>query len=65
LPIFLAHGRYDPMISLARATTSRDALVLMGYDVEWHEYPMQHSVSQEEVADLKLWLQRLLGPKRG
>ena len=53
------------MISLARATTSRDALVLMGYDVEWHEYPMQHSVSQEEVADLKLWLQRLLGPKRG
>ena len=65
LPIFLAHGRYDPMISLARATTSRDALVLMGYDVEWHEYPMQHSVSQEEVADLKHWLQRLLGPKQG
>jgi phospholipase/carboxylesterase len=53
------------MISLERATTSRDALVLMGYDVEWHEYPMQHSVSQEEVLDLKHWLQRLLGPKQG
>ena len=28
--------------------------------VEWHDYPMEHSVSAEEVADLQRFLQRVL-----
>lgn len=60
VPIFLAHGRHDPVISLQRATESRDALVRLGHDVEWHEYPMQHSVCLEEIADLNRWLLRVL-----
>ena len=44
LPIFQAHGRADPVIALDRAVASRDALVALGYPVEWHEYPMPHSV---------------------
>jgi len=59
-PIFLAHGRYDPIIDLSRATASRDALGAFGYDVEWHEYPMEHSVCMEEIADLNAWLLRVL-----
>ena len=60
-PIFLVHGRQDPVIALARATDSRDALVALGYPVEWHEYPMPHSVCAQEVADWNAWLVKLLG----
>ena len=59
-PIFLAHGRLDPVVPLARATASRDALTALGYKVEWHDYYMQHSVSAEEVADISGWLQKVL-----
>jgi phospholipase/carboxylesterase len=61
LPIFLAHGRHDQVIPLNRAVASRDALVAMGYPVEWHEYPMEHSVCGEEIVDLNRWLLRVLG----
>ena len=56
VPIFLAHGSADPVIPIARATASRDALKVLGHPVEWHEYPMQHSVCAEEIADLNRWL---------
>ena len=60
-PVFMAHGRMDPVVSLARATAARDALVTLGWNVEWHEYPMAHSVCQEEIADLNRWLIGVLG----
>jgi len=61
LPIFLAHGRHDPVIPIGRAIASRDALVALGHPVEWHEYPMPHSVCAEEIADLNRWLLKVLG----
>ena len=60
-PIFLAHGSADQVIPIARATASRDALKALGHPVEWHEYPMPHSVSAEEIADLNRWLLQTLG----
>jgi len=60
VPIFLAHGTGDPMIPIARARQSRDALVAMGHAVEWHEYAMPHSVCAAEIADLNRWLLRVL-----
>lgn len=59
-PLFLAHGRHDPVIPLARAVASRDALIALGQPVEWHEYSMEHSVSPAELADLNRWLLRVL-----
>ena len=59
-PIFLAHGRMDPVVPIARASASRDQLVQWGYNVEWHEYPMQHSLCQQEVNDISAWLKRVL-----
>ena len=56
VPIFMAHGREDEMIVLERAAESRDALRALGHDVQWHEYPMPHSMCMEEVADLNRWL---------
>ena len=61
VPIFMAHGRDDPMIGIDRANASRDALRALGYDVEWHDYAMPHSVCLDEIADLNRWLLRVLG----
>lgn len=61
LPIFQAHGQYDTVIPIAHATASRDALVALGYPVEWHEYPIEHSVCLEEITALGAWLRRVLG----
>jgi phospholipase/carboxylesterase len=61
LPIFLAHGTQDPVVALVRGTASRDALRALGHDVEWHDYPMPHSVCAEEIEDLNAWLLKQLG----
>ena len=60
IPIFLAHGRMDPVVPIARAIVSRDALIALGHPVEWHEYSMPHSVCAEEIEDLGRWLERVL-----
>jgi len=59
-PIFQAHGRVDPVVVIDRAEKSRDLLRELGYQVEWHEYMMPHSVCAEEVADIGNWLRRVL-----
>jgi phospholipase/carboxylesterase len=61
-PIFLAHGRRDPIIALARAAASRDTLLALGYEVEWHDYPMEHTVCLPEIVDLNRFLRRVLAP---
>jgi phospholipase/carboxylesterase len=61
VPIFQAHGSADPMITMTRATASRDALIALGYPVEWHAYPMPHSVCPQEIVDMNRWLLRVLG----
>jgi phospholipase/carboxylesterase len=60
VPIFMAHGAQDGMILPSLAKASRDKFLAHGYQVEWHEYPMPHSVCAEEVRDLSAWLQRIL-----
>jgi len=59
-PIFLAHGEQDGVVILPRAMMSRDALVAAGHPVEWHTYPMAHSVCMEEIDDLGAFLRRVL-----
>lgn len=56
VPIFQGHGVRDGMVALARASASRDALMALGYPVQWHEYLMEHSVCPQEIADLQHWL---------
>jgi phospholipase/carboxylesterase len=59
-PIFMAHGRSDSVVPMARATDSRDLLVGLGHAVEWHDYPMPHSVCPQEIADIGSWLRLIL-----
>jgi len=60
VPIFMAHGQYDDIIPIQRAQASREALQKVNYKVEWHEYPMPHSVCGEEVRDISAFLAKLL-----
>ncbi|RYY59308.1 MAG: carboxylesterase [Comamonadaceae bacterium] len=62
-PIFLAHGDQDQMVVPARGSASRDALQALGHTVEWHAYPMGHSVCMEEIRDLNAWLLKVLQPR--
>lgn len=59
-PIFMVHGSHDGVIPVARAHQSRDLLQSMGYQIEWHEYLMQHSLCQEEIDDIGAWLKKVL-----
>jgi len=60
VPIFMAHGTHDPMIPMARALRARETLAGLGYRLEWHEYPMPHSVCREEIRDISAWLATVL-----
>jgi phospholipase/carboxylesterase len=60
IPIFMAHGSRDDIIPLRRAEESRKLLEAAGYPVEWHEYPMPHSVCAEEIADIAAFLARIV-----
>jgi len=62
VPIFLAHGAHDPVLPIAFGKASRDTLAALGYDIEWHDYPIEHSVCLEEIADLNRWLLAVLQP---
>ena len=58
--MFLAHGRGDGVVPLARGAAGRDLLQSLGHPVEWHDYPMEHSVCMEEVQALNRWLLQVL-----
>ncbi|MRV73328.1 carboxylesterase [Duganella sp. FT92W] len=58
-PIFMVHGTMDPVIPISRATASRDLLAQLGYKIEWHDYPMQHSACAEEVQHISAWLKKV------
>lgn len=60
IPVFMAHGRFDDVVPLQLAEVARTALNHWQYKVEWHSYPMPHSVCAEEVNDVSRWLSQVL-----
>src|SRR5690606_17641922 len=60
LPIFMAHGTLDTIVPLQTAKTSAQLLTASGYPLTWREYPMAHSVSDEELADIRQFLLTIL-----
>ncbi len=62
-PIFMAHGSQDPVVVPAWGESSRDHLSQLGYPVQWHSYPMAHSVHPREVADISAFLTHVLNPR--
>jgi len=60
-PIFMGHGTEDPIVPIALAESSAQALRAHGYAVEWHTWPMPHAVCAEEMHAIAQFLARIYG----
>jgi phospholipase/carboxylesterase len=60
IPIRICHGSRDPMVAAQLGKAACKRLTDMGYSVDYSEYPMEHAVCAEEIADISRWLQRVL-----
>ena len=56
LPIFMAHGSFDPVLKIEWGRESANKIIEAGYKVEWNEYSMEHTISQKEILDIRKWL---------
>lgn len=56
ISVFMAHGTMDPIIPIQQGKNSADQLKQAGYSLDWHEYPMQHAVSLEEIEEIGRWI---------
>ena len=60
LPIQIYHGRMDPVVSEPLGKIAHKALKVLGYNVSYETYAMQHSVCAEEINDISRWIQKIL-----
>lgn len=63
-PIFMAHGLYDPVVPLMLAEMSKEQLEGLGYKIDWHSYPMPHTVLPEEIKDIDKFIANILISKK-
>ena len=56
LPVFIAHGRRDPVIEVAFAHRARDLLQAGGLDVEYHESDVAHQIDTADLTSAGTWL---------
>ena len=56
-PVFVGHGTQDPVVPFFLGQAVRASLEDGSWPVEWHSYPIPHSVSQPEIADIGRWIQ--------
>lgn len=60
MPIFIAHGTYDPVVDIRFAQQTREWLLANNYsNTEWRTYPMAHSVNLDEINDISAFLQKI------
>lgn len=61
IPIFMAHGDYDPVVPIVLGQMSRQHLLALNYKIDWRTYPMEHSVLPDEIDDIAQWFEKVLG----
>ena len=59
-PIFMAHGMQDSVVVPRRGEETRDALLALGHQVQWHDYQTEHNVIPEELKDMAAFLRQVL-----
>lgn len=60
LPIQVCHGSLDPVVPEILGRQSVERLQSLGYPASYKTYPMEHSVSPQEVTDIAAWLKARL-----
>lgn len=63
VPILAMHGTADPVVPLSTGKLSAESLSVLGYRIDWREYPMEHSVIPEQLSDIGVWINKLFGAK--
>lgn len=61
IPIFMAHGLYDPIVPYILGQAAYKKLAQDGYNIEWHSYPMQHTLCIEEINAIGDFIRRCFG----
>lgn len=56
----MAHGLQDTTIPIAIGKTSKEKMEQAGYEIEWHQYPVAHTVSADEIRDISIWLKKII-----
>lgn len=57
---FIAHGTYDPIVPIGLARNSYE-LLRANTRVQYREYPIQHTISDESLHDILFWLREHIG----
>ena len=60
LPVFLAHGTYDGIITADFGRDARDRLAAAGVDVTYREDPVDHTIASGAVEDARRALERMV-----
>ena len=60
IPILICHGEHDPVVSESLGKRSRASLEKLGFDPEYHSYPIEHSVCPQEIEDIGKWISRVV-----
>jgi len=60
LPVAIAHGTHDPVITVQFGREARDRLSAAGLDVLYRESPIGHGVDPRGIDELRAWLARTL-----
>ena len=61
-PVAIGHGQHDPVIEVDFGRDARERLERAGAAVTYRESPTTHSVDPGYLEELRVWLNRLLGP---
>jgi len=61
-PLFMAHGQHDPVVPFAAGAGGAARMRALGFETEWHAYPMAHQVCAEQIRDLGDWMTRRFTP---
>ena len=59
-PIFWGHGSLDDIVPESLGKQSVKHLTELGYSVDFHSYPMAHSVHADEITDISHWFTKVL-----
>lgn len=59
MPVLIAHGELDPVISVEFARRARELLDPAGLDVTYHESRMAHSIDPRLLPEIAEWVKRV------
>ncbi|PCK00200.1 MAG: carboxylesterase [Alteromonadaceae bacterium] len=62
-PVLAMHGTQDPVVPIAVAKQSADALHALGYPLEWQNYVMEHNVINEQLLDIGQWMNEVFSSR--